>query len=486
MEKIFNNQHLVPVKTKIIATIGPASASKQILNELMNEGADVFRLNFSHGSNSEHSNTINIINNLNLEKGMFISMLADLGGPKIRISEIENGQFEIKKLDILTVSTSLSTPGNENVVGINYQGFAFDVEAGQKILVDDGKLQFMIVETNKIDTVRIQALNDGILKSRKGVNLPETAIKLPSLTNKDIADLEFILKNRIQWVALSFVRSADDISHLKQIIKSMNPEFIPGIIAKIEKPEAIQNIDQIIEASDALMVARGDLGIEIPIEQLPVLQKQIINKCIRAGKPVIVATQMMEGMIENIFPTRAEVNDVANAVFDGADAVMLSGETSVGKYPVETVRTMSKIIHTVENSEDIPSRSKPVLNNKSIDYITDSILFSAVDLAHETNASAIIGTANSGYSAIRISAHRPHSPVHIFSSRLDVLKKLNLVWGISPHFIENYLSSNHLKLFKEHLISENILQKGDIVIDATVIPANSTDKVNMIGLSIIK
>lgn len=471
------------MKTKIIATIGPASSSREALNQLIDEGVDVFRLNFSHGKYDDHEAVINNINHLNEEKGKHIATLADLGGPKIRLGEIEDGMIEINAGDRISIATTLTTPGNKNIIGINYQGFATDVDPGQKILIDDGKMQFRVIETNKKDTVQVEALNTGLLKSRKGVNLPDTGIRLPSLTDKDKADLEFILKNKIQWIALSFVRSADDIIELKKLLEDRNSEFVPGIIAKIEKPEAIRNLDQIIEASDALMVARGDLGIEIPIEQVPVLQKKIINRCIMAGKPVIVATQMMEGMIENIFPTRAEVNDVANAVFDGADAVMLSGETSVGKYPVETVRTMSKIIQTVENSEDIYFRTKPKLDDKSADFISDSIVFSAVDLAHETNASAIIGTANSGYSAIRISAHRPKSSIHIFSSRLEVLKKLNLVWGIQTHLFEDHIHPNHLKSFKTLLASKHLIKKGDLVIDVTVYPSNSKDKANLIALN---
>lgn len=471
------------MKTKIIATIGPATASPEMIKKLITQGVDVFRLNFSHGKIDDHAEVIRIIDQMNLEMGTHVATLADLGGPKIRLSEVQGGFFEIKAGEQLQISTAITQPGNRNLMGINYPGFARDVEPGQNILVDDGRLRFSVLQTNHEDLVTAVALNSGTVRSRKGVNLPDTRINLPSLTDKDREDLMFILQQKIQWIALSFVRSADDIFELKSLIRDYSPAFLPGIVAKIEKPEAIDNLVDIIKASDAIMVARGDLGIEIPIENVPVLQKKIVNQCILAGKPVIVATQMMEGMIENIFPTRAEVNDVANAVFDGADAVMLSGETSVGKYPVETVTTMSRILRNIEDYENIYFRFRPLLQEQSADFVTDSVVFSAVDLATETRAAAIIGLANSGYSVTRISSYRPKSPLHVFSLKPEVLKKLNLVWGISCHIIDDHLNSDQVGILKERLMAEGILKKGDLVVEVTHYPVHAPDKANRIALS---
>jgi len=471
------------MKTKIIATIGPASASPEMIKKLITQGVDVFRLNFSHGKIDDHAEVIRIIDQMNLEMGTHVATLADLGGPKIRLSEVQGGFFEIKAGEQLQISTALTQPGNRNLMGINYPGFARDVEPGQNILVDDGRLQFSVLQTNHEDLITAVALNSGTVRSRKGVNLPDTRINLPSLTDKDREDLTFILHQKIQWIALSFVRSANDIFELKSLIRDYSPAFLPGIVAKIEKPEAIDNLVDIIKASDAIMVARGDLGIEIPIENVPVLQKKIVNQCILAGKPVIVATQMMEGMIENIFPTRAEVNDVANAVFDGADAVMLSGETSVGKYPVETVTTMSRILRNIEDYENIYFRFRPLLQEQSADFVTDSVVFSAVDLATETRAAAIIGLANSGYSVTRISSYRPKSPVHVFSLKPEVLKKLSLVWGIKCHIIDDHLNSDQVGILKERLMAEEILKKGDLVVEVTHYPVHAPDKANRIALS---
>ena len=409
--------------TKIVATIGPASSSYEALRDLALAGVAVFRLNFSHGKHEDHASVIEHITRINEEFDMHVGILADLQGPKLRIGLIENHSLPVNPGDILTFKDE-ECMGNAQQIYMSYDHFARDVKPGEKILIDDGKLVFEVLETNFKDTVKLICLYGGILSSNKGVNLPDTEVSLPCLTEKDLVDLEFILTKPVNWIALSFVRKASDVEDLQQRIAAAG--HYAKVIAKIEKPEAIRNIDNIIKVSNAIMVARGDLGVEMPIEQLPAMQKMIINKCIQRSRPVIVATQLMDSMITNPSPTRAEVTDVANAVLDGADAVMLSAETSVGKHPVIVVEAMNRIISEAEKHYAFQTR-RPKPSEESSTFISDVVCFNAAKTAEEIKATAIIGLTVSGYTAFKTSSYRTNCPIYIFSSAHHMLGTLNLV-----------------------------------------------------------
>jgi pyruvate kinase len=472
------------MKTKIVATVGPACSSREMLFKLIKAGVDVFRLNFSHGDYNDHLEVIKHVQSLNKELGTHIALLGDLQGPKIRIGAFENKEAMMPDGHEL-VFTTRECMCTKDKLYITYPEFAQDVKAGEDLLLDDGKLLFRVIETNGIDEVKARVIHGGILSGKKGVNLPNTKVSLPSLTEKDKRDLAFILEHNLNWIALSFVRKADDIKYLRAAIKELSKsENTPGIIAKMEKPEAVRNMDEIIAITDAVMVARGDLGVELPLEQVPLVQKQLIRKCNQLSKPIIVATQMMEGMISNIRPTRAEVNDVANSVLDGADAVMLSGETSVGLYPVEVVETMEKIISEVEQTEAI--YNKPHMANCADKerVISDSVLSAACSLAIESDANAIIAMTITGYSAQRISSQRPKQDIFIFSGNHFLLCKMNLVWGIKGFYFDEIVTST-TKTFKaitEKLISEGRIKKGDLLIKVASTPIYVAGQTNTLKL----
>src|SRR5476651_1399014 len=392
-------------RTKIVATMGPASAKKDVLMSMIKAGVNVCRLNFSHGRPEDHQKTIDIIREINDKYKTNVGILADLQGPKIRIGLVKDGGIHLANGKRINMTTH-ECIGDDNQIYITYDTFPQDVKAGEIILLYDGKLQMKVVETNRKDTVVCEIMHGGILTSRKGVNLPNTKVSIPSLTEEDLINLNFALQNDVEWIGLSFVRTAEDIVELKRIISRSGKSS--RVIAKIEKPEAIANIDAIIAVTDGVMVARGDLGVEMPLEEVPLLQKMIAKKCRNASKPVIIATQMLESMITTPRPTRAEVNDVANSVLDGADAVMLSGETSVGEFPLIVIETMAKIVRNVEQL------GYPYNNNKesktapdSEEYLIDAVCGSAVYLAEHTNASAIVAMTRTGYSAFQISSYRP-------------------------------------------------------------------------------
>lgn len=479
------NQSIID-KTKIIATIGPASSSKETMVEMMKAGASVFRLNFSHGTHEEHLKVIETVKEINRENNTHLALLADLQGPKIRLGKIANDEQAIKGDEVLTFRTdeSLCT-GND--IFITYPDFAKDVKPGELIQVDDGKILLEIMETDCKNTVKVKAKYDGILKSKKGVNLPNTKISLPCLTPKDLLDLEFALKHNVHWVALSFVRSASDIIDLRHIIRmKANPDFEPSIIAKIEKPEALEDIDNIICKADAIMVARGDLGIEIPLQTLPIIQKMLVKKCLAKSTPVIIATQMMEGMIENYNPTRAEVNDVANSVMDGADALMLSGETSVGKYPVKVINTMQKIIHEVESFDDIYNKTEFTLS-EGIRGVSDAVIQTACRLAQKTEAAAIVGMTYSGYSALKIISQRPKANIFIFTENEHLLKKMNLFWGVRSFFFDKFISTDHsMEDILYNLQKGEYIQKDDKVVLLSSTPLWKNAKTNMLKLAIVE
>ena len=470
-------------KTKIIATIGPASNKKKILRQMFLEGVNVCRLNFSHGNYNEHSKTIQNIRELNKETGLNIAILADLQGPKIRIGEIRNNEIELIQESIIEINTKEQI-GNELSFSINYTQLPNDVKKGEKILLDDGKLSLEVISTDKRNKITAKVINGGILSSNKGVNLPNTKISMPSLTEKDLKDLEYALEENVDWIGLSFVRSAKDIIQLKNLITKKSGKA--KVIAKIEKPEAIKDIDKIITESDALMVARGDLGVEIPYQNVPLIQKMLINKCIINAKPVIVATQMMESMILKSTPTRAEVNDVANAVLDGADAVMLSGETSVGEYPIEVIRTMNNILLEMETFDGIYNKAEFPEKNQSR-FITDSICFNACRLSNRIDADAILTMSFSGYTAYKIASQRPKAKIYVFTSNKQILTQLSLIWGVQGFYYNKTISTDHtISDIKELLKKEGILKKGNMVINIASMPIEALGKSNMLKISYVE
>jgi len=466
--------------TKVIATIGPITRNKEILEQLIHEGVDVLRVNLSHDTHDEHLKTISYIKELNEELGSNVAILGDLQGPKLRVGNMENDKVLLEDgQDFSFVTTSCT--GTREKAYLSYDRLPVDVSMGEKILVDDGKLIFEVTGSNKRDTVMCKVIAGGPLSSKKGVNLPHTKISQPSLTEKDITDALFLLEHDVDWLALSFVRKQQDILDLRKIIDNHRGDA--RIIAKIEKPEALEEIDGIISASDAVMVARGDLGVEVDFHKVPLIQKDIIKRCHKKSKPVIVATQMMESMITNPTPTRAEANDVANAVLDGADSVMLSGETSIGKYPVETVRNMQMIIDSTETQEYIYHKghvSPPGAKN----FMADSICLSAVQLAEQVNAAAIVSLTYSGFTAIRISSHRPKAPILTFTMNKDLITDMSLVWGVRAFYFGECTNVNEYIAFtEEYLISQNLLKKGDLVVHVGSIPILEKGKTNMLKLT---
>lgn len=468
-------------KTKIIATLGPSSTEKSMLKSLMKEGVNVFRVNFSHANHSEVKKTVFNIREISSLLGLHITILGDLQGPKIRLGTVKDDVF-IKSGDTISITTSEIEFGDSNLVSINYKEFPKDVAKGERILVDDGKLILKVVETNKKNLVKAEVIQGGELKSRKGVNLPNTKISLPALTEKDRNDALFAIKNNFDWLALSFVRSKKDVYELEELIRLNSENKIP-IIAKIEKPEAIQNLDTILKAADGLMVARGDLGLEIPAEEVPLNQKLMVNMAKKARKPIIIATQMMESMIDSLTPSRAEVNDVANSVMDGADAVMLSGETSVGQYPVQVVQTISKIIKGVENSPLIKvPNTLPEIHSKRV--ITKAICFQACNIANELKASAICTLTNSGYTAWQISSWRPSAMILVFTSNKRILSQLGLLWGVSCVFYDNFVSTDRtVEEVNELAVKKEFVKKGDLVINLAAMPVIDKGQVNTLRIS---
>lgn len=464
---------------KIIATIGPASSPKDVLGEMIHEGIDVVRLNFSHGSYDDHLQVINTVLELNKELNSHVALLADLQGPKLRVGEIEKGTvLEEGKEFCLTSNKCI---GNAEEAYLSYEPLAKDVEIGESILIDDGKLHLEVIESNGTDRVRTKVIAGGPLSSRKGVNLPHTKVSMPSLTEKDKQDALFALKHKVDWLALSFVRRTEDILELKELIKGSGEHAY--VIAKIEKPEALEDLDDIIMESDGIMVARGDLGVEIEFQKVPLIQKSIVNKCISLSKPVIIATQMMESMIENPTPTRAETNDVANAVLDGADTLMLSGETSVGKYPVLTIRNMQKIIDSTEfRGFHFFRKHVPKVHNEN--FRADSVCYNAVVMAEQTEASAIICLTNSGYTAIRISSHRPRANIFTFTMNRELLRQLSLVWGVRAYYFEEFNNINeYIDYSIEFLLNLNFIKKDDLVVHVGSMPIKEKGITNMLKLS---
>ena len=467
-------------RTKIIATFGPACNTKDSMYDIIKAGVDVMRFNFSHGTHEFHKAGMDLVKKINEQFGFNVAILADLQGPKIRVGEVENNSVQLLEGSIVEL-TNKECITTTNKIFISYDQLAQDVNAGEIILMDDGKLQLKIIETDKKKKVKAKVIAGGILSSKKGVNFPNTKTTVPSLTEKDIKDLKFAVGQDANWIALSFVRSPDDVVHLKSLIDKKK-KFIK-VISKIEKPEAVERIDEIIQVSDAIMVARGDLGVEMPIERMPLIQKDIIKKCIKAAKPVVVATQMMESMISSPTPTRAEITDVANALIDGADAVMLSAETSVGKYPVKVIETVEKIIRNIEKS-NILFDNDHAAEKKSPTYVSDRICYSAVRIAKDINARAILGVTVSGYTGFVVSSYRPKAKIYLFTNSKDMLRTLNICWGVEALFYDKEKDTDETI---EDLISilkkKKILEKGDFVINCASMPLKAQGRTNMVKVT---
>ncbi|MDQ2657646.1 MAG: pyruvate kinase [Bacteroidota bacterium] len=468
-------------KTKIVATVGPASNSKDVLRALIHEGVDVFRLNFSHGTHEDHLKVIKFVRELNAELGSTVSLLQDLQGPKIRVQEVEPGTVIERGQELVITTKQLL--GNKDVVSTSYISLPRDVKYGDMILIDDGKIELKVKEVREAE-VLTEVIYGGPLKSRKGINLPFTKVSAPSLTEKDLTDLEFGIQQKVDWIALSFVRKASDIRELREILDSR--QSTSRIVAKIEKPEALNNIDEIIASTDAVMVARGDLGVEIWLEEVPMVQKMLVEKSNKAGKPVIVATQMMESMIENPRPTRAETNDVANAVMDGADALMLSAETAAGKYPLEVIRSMVRTVSSVEKNPDIYFKFRDV-NTETAAFMNDSLVLAACKLAKDVGAKAIVGMTSSGYTAYKSSSHRPNANIFVFTGDRGLINKMNLVWGTRAyHYDKTDSTDETISDVEEILKREGHVKSGDIFIFLSSMPIQERARTNTLKINVVK
>ena len=471
-------------KTKIVATLGPATSKKEVLREMIGAGVDVFRINFSHADYKDVEERVKMIRELREELGVYTAILADLQGPKLRVG-VMSGEVIVSPGDELDFITGKPFEGTAESVYMNYKNFPRDVNPGERILLDDGKLIFEVLETNRKNKVRARVVQGGPLKSKKGVNLPNTNISLPALTEKDVKDAIFAISQEVDWIALSFVRHSQDLIDLKQLVEKHSEHKIP-IIAKIEKPEAVRNIDKIVAYCDGLMVARGDLGVEVPAQEVPLIQKQLVLQAKKARIPVIIATQMMESMITSLVPTRAEVNDVANSVMDGADAVMLSGETSVGNYPVQVIEKMTSILKSVEGSQLIKVPQEPP-HVRTKRYITKAVCYHAALMANEIQAKAISTLTNSGYTAFQISAWRPSAHILVFTSNKKILSQLNLLWGVKAFYYDRFVSTDEtIEDVNRIACQKGFLDVGDMLISLAAMPIKDKGMVNTLRVSEIE
>jgi len=469
-------------KTKIVATVGPACETYDQLKNLVIAGVNVFRLNFSHGSHEDKKKIIDNIRGINKELNCSVAILGDLQGPKLRVGEIENNRLEVKEGDILTF-TNTKCVGTLEKIYVSYPNLAGDVLVGNTIMIDDGKIEVMVhsVETN--GDVKVKVTLGGIISSKKGINLPDTKISLPAMTEKDLEDAAFIIKEELDWVALSFVKRVADIEMLRAILNQHKSNA--KIIAKIEMPEALTNIRDLIIASDAIMIARGDLGVELPVEKIPLIQKELIRKCIHRAKPVIVATQMMESMIDRVKPNRSEITDVANAVIEGADALMLSGETATGQFPVLVIETMRKIITEVEENGYKYNRSedlKPQPHSPS--FLSDAVCYNASKLSEDSNANALVGMTQSGYTAFILSSFRPESPLFIFTKKKSLVNQLSLSWGVKAFYYDKEESLDEIIKDQIQLLkAQGFVNTGDVVVNTGSTPIQLHLPTNMIKIN---
>lgn len=468
-------------KTKILATIGPASNNYEMIQNLASVGADIFRLNFSHGTHDIHKEVVGIIRKINEDHGLNLGILQDLQGPKIRVGEVENNGVEIISGNKLTI-TNDPLIGTSEIVSTVYQNLPNDVVSGDRILIDDGNLELLVNDTDG-KNVNCTVVHGGLLKSRKGINLPNTKVSAPSLTEKDLIDLEFGLAQDVDWIALSFVRSAEDILDLRARIEAAGKDC--KIVAKIEKPEALENIDAIIEATDAIMVARGDLGVEVPQEIVPLWQKRMVEKCKLACKPVIIATQMMESMIGNPRPTRAETNDVANAVLDGADAVMLSAETASGKYPVNAVKAMTSIITYLEDNAQVYNNLYKIPDTDET-FLSNNLILMASRLSRNVKAKAIVGITSSGFTGFRLASHRPFANIFLFTRNKKLITQMSLVWGVRAYLYSNQISTDAtFDDIENTLKADGHVLSGDIIINTASMPLKEKGRTNMLKIHLV-
>ncbi len=470
-------------KTKIVATVGPASDTYDKLLELVKAGVNVFRLNFSHGTHENKAAIIKHIRKINSTEPYSISILGDLQGPKLRVGEIENGSLVIVPGDILTFTSTEKVIGTKEKIYISYPNLHNDVKVGEKIMIDDGKLEVLVIEITAGGDVKVRVTYGGTLLPKKGVNLPDTAISLPAMTEKDIIDLDFIIEQELDWVALSFVRQADDIIDLKKRVAAKKSAI--KVMAKIEMPSALVDLRNIIVESDAIMVARGDLGVELPVEKVPMAQRDIIRKCIHRGKPVIVATQMMESMIDRVKPNRSEITDVANAVLEGADAVMLSGETATGQHPPLVVETMRKIILEVERTEYRYNREtdlKPLAHSPS--FLSDAICYNACKIAADIEANALVGMTQSGYTAFMLSSYRPKSPLYIFTKKQSLVNQLSLSWGVRAFYYDEEESLDDIIFDQIAILKERkFVKAGDTIVNTGSTPVQQHLPTNVLKIT---
>ena len=479
--KLEKENRTMPSKfTKIIATVGPASISSEVLEGMIKEGVNVIRLNFSHGDHATHATTVERVRAVDEKLGTHTALLADMQGPKLRVGPMADGS-DLESGSEFTIRVG-NEEGNSKEAWTNYVHFAEDVKAGEPVLLDDGKLKLRVEETNGKDTVKCTVVHGGILSSRKGLNLPSTDISLPSLTEKDREDLPFALSLGVDWVGLSFVRTAADVVDLKRRIAEADSHA--RVVAKVEKPEAVDDLEGIVEATDAVMIARGDLGVEVPMQKVPMIQKRIIELCQRSGKPVIVATQMMESMIESIAPTRAEVTDVANAVLDGADAVMLSGETSVGVHPIEVIKAMCSIVMEIEKESHIFHRNMAFEDDRPERFVTDAICYNACDLAERVQASAIVTMTFSGYTAYKVASQRPKALIYVFTGNRQIMCQMALCWGVESFHYDKMISTDHtISDVKTVLQRADKVKSGDYIIHVASMPIAEAGMSNMLKIS---
>jgi pyruvate kinase len=468
-------------KTKIVATIGPATSSEEMLEKIILAGVDVCRLNFSHGAHELHQEVIDRVRNINNRLGCNVALLQDLQGPKLRIGKVE-GEFHLVEGDHVLVTTE-EQMSTKDVLFVSYKRLIQDCNPGERILLNDGKVSLVFTEKINDTTLKAEVIAGGPLSSNKGFNLPDSSLTVPSLTKKDLADLEYGLSQEVDWVALSFVRTADDIVELKRLIAEKGTHT--KVIAKIEKPEAVKNIDEIIKVSDGIMVARGDLGVEVPLQRVPLIQKTIVEKCLAAAKPCIIATQMMETMILDSMPTRAEINDVANAVLDGADALMLSAETSVGKYPLRVIEVMSSIITDIENDRRTYFKGvKP--SHESPSFASDEICFTAVRMSDHLNAKAIVAMTKSGFTGFRVASYRPQADVFIFTDNKKLLATLNLVWGVRGFYYDRFVSTDDtFQDVVDMLKADGMVKEGEYVINCASMPIHKKQRTNTIKVTLV-
>ncbi len=469
-------------RTKIIATVGPSSNTYEILLELVKTGVNLFRFNFSHGTHEQHQKVFEHIHKINRAYKLNIGILADLQGPKIRIGIVKDNHIELEAGAELTI-TSNEVISTEKQLYINYEQLPRDAQPGDKILLDDGKVELQVISSNGKDLTKVKVLHGGVLSSNKGVNLPDTKLSIPSITEKDRQDLEYAMANGANWIAMSFVRSADDIFELRQLIGDTKKH---RIIAKIEKPEALACIDEIIAATDAIMIARGDLGVEVAMERMPIIQKDIVRRCVLASKPVVVATQIMESMITMNRPTRAEINDVANDMIDGADALMLSGETAAGAHPVKVVESMMRIMRYVEEQDMVYNRNlRPDVSSKT--YISDSICHSASRMSETVDAKVIIGMTRSGYTAFMVSSFRPKAKIMIFTDNEDLLNILSISWGVHAFYYDKFESTDQSIMdCIEILKTKSVIAKGDVVINTGTMPLHKKGRANFVKVTVVE